>query len=74
MSHPEIQQQRDALLRAQASSADLGAAAKVFEAAILRGDAARAEAAREHMHALLDVCLDFKAEANQALRELLARR
>lgn len=74
MVHPEIQKQRDALLRAQASAAEMGAVGKLFEAAVLRGDALAAERAREHMHALLDACLDLKVEANQAIRNLLRRR
>ena len=72
MVHPEIQQQRGALLRGQASAAEMGAVGKLFEAAVLRGDGCAAERAREHMHAMLDVCLDLKAEANQAIRDFLA--
>lgn len=71
MPNPEIQKQRDALLRAQAASAEMGAVGKLFEAAVLRGEASAAEEAREHMHALVDAYLDLKAEANQTLRNLL---
>jgi len=73
MAHPEIQKQQAALLNAQASWAELDAAAKLFEAAILRGDAPAANDARERLHALLDAYLDLKAEANQVVRNLLGR-
>lgn len=73
MEHPEIQRHQSAVLNAQASWAELDALAKLFEAASLRGDAAAANAARERLHDLLDAYLDLKAEANQALRNLLDR-
>jgi hypothetical protein len=73
MAHPEIQQQRAALLNAPAAWAELEALAKLFEAAVLRGETPAAVAARERLHALLDAYLDLKSEANQVLRNLLRR-
>jgi hypothetical protein len=73
MPRPEIQQQRTALLNAQASWAELDALSKLFEAAVLRGDAPAAQVARERLHAMLDAYLDLKAEANQVVRNLLGR-
>jgi hypothetical protein len=73
MPHPEIQKQRVALLHAQASWAELEALVKLFEAAVLRGDADVADAGRDRLHAMLDAFLDLRAEANQVVRNLLGR-